>query len=241
MIFAHGPQYLEEHSSGICHQYKDRIDHYGFGVLTLEVLFALWHGPSQETGEVDAMAVAQAAWRTYWRTAYGLFQRFHSSDGYLKLREELVGSEEISEMMTQHAALCSALRAAAKNALEADGMPVVGLLASAPVLLAAVELIDMQGSLPWSLVQEQLDIVPPPPPPLFRKVGHRRVLSENQAARGEDWSADSFHKTQSMPAKFSHRKMLSEPVVTSPPFMGSTRSMRPSMALRMPSGLSTDR
>lgn len=144
----------------------------------------------------------------------------------MKLRDELVASGEIHELLAQHVALSAALRTAAKSVFEDDADVV--MLAVAPVLLSAVELIDLKGAMPWSLVQEQLDIVPPPPTSrASREVGPRRVLFG-------DRSADLLHKVQSMPAQFSPRKMRSE---TSAAFMSGTRSMPPSMALRKPSDL----
>merc|ERR1719329_1128689 len=86
--FAYGPQYLDSHpDAGLRRQYEARLDHHAFGVLVLEVFFALWDG---EPSGLEAMTQARSAWRTYWTRAYGFFQRFHGDggQGFVQLRKD---------------------------------------------------------------------------------------------------------------------------------------------------------
>eukprot|EP00913_Durusdinium_trenchii_P009180 g8629.t1 len=80
-------------------QYASRLDHYAFGILICEVFFGLWKGPEEFEGNPlddetkgwrKTLLAARTAWRKYWTTCVGLFQRFHSA-GAAGIRHYLAG------------------------------------------------------------------------------------------------------------------------------------------------------
>jgi len=164
MLLAYGHKYLEAHpDANLKRQYKYRIDHFAFGVLVLEVLFALWRGPeetvtsaetqgeaAEQTTQEDehatsklrrqALQRARSAWRTYWAGVMGLFQKFHA-EGAVVVRDLLARSQTISRLADELRLLCSALRAAA--ALHPTGS------VTASVLQIAAGLLDLRSLLSW--------------------------------------------------------------------------------------------
>lgn len=153
--FAHGSKHLEAYpDAGYRRQYEERIDHYALGILSLEVFFTLWEGPSHDSTCGDAMAKAHAAWRVYWATAYDLFQRFHGRDGggHASLRNQLAASsDELAKLIAASRTLCLALRVASRRVSDSQ---VSSFAASA--LLVASELIDVRCSLSWAFVPDLL-------------------------------------------------------------------------------------
>merc|ERR1712166_888777 len=151
MHFAYGHKYLEGHpDQSFKRQYEERMDHYSFGVLVLEVFFALWEGPGAEVAaDVDTMrglTEARAAWRAYWSDAYNFFQQFHSEGGkgVLALRERLVRSQDLVHFVSKLRTLCSALRSAVSLCRNKTGV--------APLLWIAADFLDGGGSTCWSQV-----------------------------------------------------------------------------------------
>merc|ERR1719361_1855919 len=93
LLMVHGYKYLDSHPNpSFLEQYKCRMDHFSFGVLVLEVLFALWRGPEAEpkldTPQAQALAAARAAWRAFWADCMAFFQMFHKQ-GAAATREAL--------------------------------------------------------------------------------------------------------------------------------------------------------
>lgn len=145
MCFAYGNKRLDvPASSGMKHLYEERIDHFAFGMLVLEVFFVRW-APACEASCTDDLMRALKAWRSYWVRSYDLFQRV-LADTELA-REQLTVSGEVYDLVMSHEELCSSLRKAA--AAEADGP-------AGPLLLAAVELIDTRGTVAWEQIPDLL-------------------------------------------------------------------------------------
>jgi len=141
MLMVYGHRYLETHPDGsFLQQYAHRLDHFSLGILALEVLFALWRGPSQEAGagRGQALEEARSAWRAVWRDAMFFFQLFHAK-GLKATREAFARSQAVAHYVDRIRKLCTALRAAAS----------AGPAIAAPVFRAAAGLVDPQGSLSW--------------------------------------------------------------------------------------------
>lgn len=132
MLLTFGYKYLEAHpDANFRRQYRDRIDHFSLGSLSIEVVFALWDCPDDPTcyceddeeekaaKDIDvklarhsAVAKARSSWHAYWADAISLYQRFHT-EGALAIRQELSRSQVLSHMVDKLRILCSALRTAA--------------------------------------------------------------------------------------------------------------------------------
>jgi hypothetical protein len=228
MHFAYGHKYLEGHpDQSFKRQYEERIDHYSFGVLVLEVFFALWEGPGAEVAaDVDTMrglTEARAAWRAYWSDAYDFFQQFHSEGGkgVLALRERLVRSQDLTHFVSKLRILCSALRSAASLCKNKTAL--------APLLWIAADFLDGGGSIFWSQVSVLLEDGAAgdfgargeaAAVPQVQKRSHRRVWSVDQATSLVSCTPE-LSAAPKPPApierqfshserQFSHRKQLSE-------------------------------
>mmetsp|Transcript_30197 Transcript_30197/g.95268 ORF Transcript_30197/g.95268 Transcript_30197/m.95268 type:complete len:653 (+) Transcript_30197:1-1959(+) len=155
MLMVYGHKYLEAHpDASFLVQYKSRMDHYSFGLLSLEVFFSLWRGPDAErealSGSEADVAAAGArltalgrvrdAWRALWKDAVRFFQMFHSK-GFAPTREALARSQGVSKYADKLRTLCSELRSAAAE-VAADA-------AVAAVLEITVGLLDPRASLQW--------------------------------------------------------------------------------------------
>jgi serine/threonine protein kinase len=138
-------------SASMFRQYEKRIDHFSFGMLVLEVLFALWKGPDQENTmdghEKAALVTAQKAWHEFWGEAVGLFQKFHGK-GLSATRQVLVQANKLSQYKDKLTALCSALRLA-HDAVQSS-LPAL-------VFKIAAELIDPQGVMSWQDIKASVD------------------------------------------------------------------------------------
>lgn len=130
MLLAFGHKYVEGHpDQNFMRQYRDRADHFAFGVLTVEVLFALWQcgsgrpedpelegpgrGTPEEVCQQQSLLQARRAWHAYWADAMVLFQSFHA-EGAVATRQALARSEAISQLVAKLRTLCAALRHAAR-------------------------------------------------------------------------------------------------------------------------------
>lgn len=104
MAFTYGFTYLSGHANqGYIAQYLHRMDHFGLGILGLEMLFALWDPSEAYTKSLPGMLQARAAWANYWVNVLRLFQMFHAqgatavrchmtnakADGLFKLQNDL--------------------------------------------------------------------------------------------------------------------------------------------------------
>lgn len=146
MLMVYGNKYLLEHpNKSFLEQYKHRLDHYSFGVLVLEVFFALWKGPEAEAkgglaaGEVNALSMARAAWRSFWTEAMGLFQMYHRQ-GAAATRQGMAHSQATSRYAQKLHGLCTALRQAREQQPSS---------AFAKIFEAAADLIDPCGTRSW--------------------------------------------------------------------------------------------
>jgi len=162
MLIVHGLEFMEAFpDTNLMRQYVRRIDEFSFGVLMLEVLFALWQGPAGERGleeaERNVLEGVQQAWRSFWSSAVGLFQKFHA-EGPGAARDVLAHAFETSGHFEKLTTLCSALRTVSKS-LQQQQQQQTRLAAS--VFDAAVELIDPRGVASWQDLPRQLDRATP--------------------------------------------------------------------------------
>ncbi|CAE7243662.1 CRK32 [Symbiodinium natans] len=108
-----GHKYVACHPSSCwVKQYAHRLDHYSFGMLMLEMLFALWKGPEADeedwasSDELSDQVVAwrssflatRSAWRSYWKTCVRLFQTFHTGGAHA-LRDEFLAKNQITKQL----------------------------------------------------------------------------------------------------------------------------------------------
>jgi len=156
-------------SASMFRQYEKRIDHFSFGMLVLEVLFALWKGPDREDAmdghEKAALVTAQKAWHDFWGEAVGLFQKFHTK-GLSATRQVLVQTNKLSRYKNKLTALCSALRLA--HDVVQSSLPAL-------VFKIAAELLDPKGVMCWQDIKVSLD--------------HSEAVIGNSKARANDLAA----------------------------------------------------
>lgn len=149
MQFAHGPNYLKMHpDQGLCRQHEERLDHFAFGVLQMEVLFALWEGPMSDPQGAHVVAVRDA-WRSYWSLSFRLSQRIHECGGR-QMQQELMRSQDLNRLVSLLRALCNTLRSAAHG--EAASEP----HRAAPLFFVIAELLDPNGRLSWEDIPKAL-------------------------------------------------------------------------------------
>jgi hypothetical protein len=182
MLLACGHKYLESHPEfGYLRQYKERLDHFALGLLSLELLFCLWHGADGPAPEdrvmVDAFGKARTVWRTYWSQALWLYQQFFAK-GPNKLRQVLACGP-LAQLVESLRALIAELRVAAAAGIDT---------AAGPVLAVAAELLDCNSALTWADVPRTLR-----PPEVatrtactstkaaVRKFNHRRVWTVDES------------------------------------------------------------
>ncbi|CAJ1460503.1 unnamed protein product [Effrenium voratum] len=184
MQLTHGYRYLENNPKAYWQQqYANRLDHYAFGVLICEVFFALWQGPeelgvSQEADVAEwrkALETARTAWRRYWTTCVGLFQRFHST-GAAGIRHYLAGGH-LDSLGEQLHGLVRHLTAVSECPLpEGDTYKRVTVL-----LKAAADLVCPKSTFKWQELQMRLAELTDEP--MVRKShSRRRRLSTAPAA-----------------------------------------------------------
>ena len=146
MLMVYGYKYLDAHPDpSFLEQYKFRMDHFSFGVMALEVFFALWKGPESEAAgglgaeQVHALSKARAAWRAFWTDSVGFFQMFHTK-GASTTRQTLARSQA----MTKYADKLRTLTQALQHATKCHQHSVV-----AAVLAISADLVDPRGSIKW--------------------------------------------------------------------------------------------
>jgi serine/threonine protein kinase len=151
MLMAFGLKGLEAlPDKSIQRQYTVRIDHYSFGVLVLELLFALWCGPENEADikgdQLLVITEAMRAWRCFWTDAMVFFQKFHC-EGASSTQQALAKSSAISNFMQKQTVLCAALRVAAKKLQHS---------VVSSVFAIAADLIDPRGTMDWQDIPQIL-------------------------------------------------------------------------------------
>jgi len=146
MLMVYGYKYLDAHPDpSFLEQYKFRMDHFSFGVMALEVFFALWKGPECEASgilgaeQVHALSKARAAWRAFWTDSVNFFQMFHTK-GASTTRQTLARSQAITKYADKLKTLTQALHQAAKCHQH-------GVVAA--VLEISADLVDPRGSMKW--------------------------------------------------------------------------------------------
>lgn len=147
MLFTHGHRYLEQHpNQTFLRQYQERLDYFAVGVLSLELLFALWDGKA--TDAKDAIYLeCRTRWRAYWTKAVTFYQGFFNKGG-AKFRTMLMGSCALSELADAMHALIVSLRSATKDASGDDVF--------AKVFRVAADLLDSRGATTWGDVPQRL-------------------------------------------------------------------------------------
>jgi len=144
MLMTFGSKSLEVlPDTSIRRQYIERIDHYSFGVLVLELLFAMWCGPEKEEevkgDQLFVITAAMRAWRFFWTDAMVFFQKFHT-EGASSTRKAMAKSSTISNFIQKQAALCVALRVASRKLQNS---------VVSSVFAIAADLIDPRGTMEW--------------------------------------------------------------------------------------------
>lgn len=144
-----GVDCLELEQPALAYLFRERLDHYSFGIVALELLFGLWRGPSGEPpaapGAWQAMVQARAQWRSYWRLALMIREVFMRNVGdSVVLRREMVDSGLLASFSAAHDALRTALHVASAT----------GPSFQAPLLLALANLIDPTSRLSWDEVSQ---------------------------------------------------------------------------------------
>jgi len=144
MLMVYGYKYLDAHPDpSFLEQYKFRMDHFSFGVMALEVFFALWKGPESEGSlgaeQVHALSKARAAWRAFWTDSVGFFQMFHTQ-GASTTRQTLARSQAMTKYADKLRTLTQALQNAAKCHQHSE---------VAAVLAISADLVDPRGSMKW--------------------------------------------------------------------------------------------
>lgn len=145
--------HLEKREPALMRLYRDRMDHYSFGVLVLELLFGLWAGPGEKgtCSPPNTLVQAWVAWHSYWSIAEMLETAFRenirSSPALLDLDAKLC-----TDFTEAHAQLGVALRAAAVD----EELCVSHGAGGARLLLAAAELLDPLSELSWDGVSDHL-------------------------------------------------------------------------------------
>lgn len=153
MAFAFGFNHVEYNDNqGHVRQYLSRVDHYGVGILGLEIFFAVWDGSQPDEDFVGTgLRETRAAWRELWEDVVRLFQLFHVS-GPSVAREYLTTTDTggIALMVSRLGHIRGLLRAAARDK---SNSPISGMLRS------LADLIDEEGTFRWedivSLVRER--------------------------------------------------------------------------------------
>ncbi|CAE7206559.1 Src42A [Symbiodinium sp. CCMP2592] len=128
MMLACGHRYVANHPDSCwANQYAHRLDHYSFGMLMLEMLFALWKGPKAdeddwaESGELSEQAkswrssflTTRSAWKAWWKKCVHLFQSVHNEGAHklaAELREKCRNTKQLA--IDDH---CEFLRATVKK------------------------------------------------------------------------------------------------------------------------------
>lgn len=218
MQLAFGHKYLEAHPDPyFLRQYKYRIDHFAFGVLAGEVLFALWCPNSSVSAEEKspqrlALEEAREAWRAFWKEAMGLFQRFHG-EGATKVRELLLKSQLLSVFVGALSGLCKALRAVAAAVRIGDSIRLIDAdipAEAGPLMTAMAALLDWRSNFSWNDLEDCLEQAG------FRSSDSR---AEQGAGCGREIEAEELSPARAARGRsaFSHRKV----VVSSPNPRGS--------------------
>mmetsp|Transcript_137278 Transcript_137278/g.382926 ORF Transcript_137278/g.382926 Transcript_137278/m.382926 type:complete len:597 (+) Transcript_137278:86-1876(+) len=146
MLMVYGQRYLEAHPDpSFLQQYRCRMDHFSFGVLILEVLFALWWGPGAEEAaalsgvQVRVLTQVWMAWRGFWTDSVSFFQTFHAK-GAAATQQTLARSQAVSLYVQRLRTLCAELQAAVAHA---------PLATTAAVFEIAAGLLDPYGTVTW--------------------------------------------------------------------------------------------
>uniref|UniRef100_A0A7S1S0D7 Protein kinase domain-containing protein n=1 Tax=Alexandrium catenella TaxID=2925 RepID=A0A7S1S0D7_ALECA len=142
MAFAFGFKYVATHpNAGFQQQYLSRMDHFSFGVLGLETLFALWRSSDGHEGKHPGLLEMRAAWSRYWAAVIRLFQMFHMQ-GPQDVRHFLSQSQEdgVNDLVDSLRQLRHAARRAAEQPANAH---------CAALLLVLADLVDEKGTVTW--------------------------------------------------------------------------------------------
>jgi serine/threonine protein kinase len=154
MLMVYGHKYVNNYPDpSFLQQYMKRIDHFSFGVLALEVLFTLWHGPAAQGMKGDAHPMVQVwkAWRVFWTEAVSFFQKFHAK-GAAATQQSLSRSGAIARYVQQLKVLCASLRTASASIWTT-------CQTAASVFKISADLLDPCGTLTWKSLPAQLPLV----------------------------------------------------------------------------------
>eukprot|EP00439_Symbiodinium_sp_Y106_P078687 s31_g17.t1 len=152
-------------------QYAHRLDHYSFGMLILEMLFALWKGPEADeedwaqSGELSdqvkswrsSFLTTRSAWKAWWKTCVRLFQSFHNGGAHA-LRDEFLVNRNPNKKQLAIDDHCDFLSATVKEiAAPCTDVPEGELYKKVSfVLQVASELINPTGKTRWQEIHWRL-------------------------------------------------------------------------------------
>lgn len=156
MAFAFGFKYVVTHpNSGFQQQYLCRMDHFGLGVLGLEVLFALWQaGEAYDHPSLEPLLEVRKAWSSFWVFTIDLFQVFHRQGAEVaRQRMQQSNEEGVTAFVNHIRALRQAVRTAAVHARSQGssfpGGPGITGKGVASLLLLLADLVDEKGTAAW--------------------------------------------------------------------------------------------
>lgn len=199
MALAFGFRYIETHPNpGFHRQYLARIDHYSLGLLGLEVLFALWaHDCPFDDDKAPGMLEARAAWCAFWDAIFRLFQMFHlrgpqQTQQFLELAPQNI-MEHMAELLRE---VYTTLRAAADHPSNASWAPLLRILA---------DLVDENGSMTWTEIQEILNAK--------QEVEIGSSASQWAEGRPEPSDEESFSQASILECQRTHDTIVSFPVL----------------------------
>eukprot|EP00746_Dinoflagellata_sp_MGD_P041029 gnl/MRDRNA2_/MRDRNA2_19909_c0_seq1.p1 gnl/MRDRNA2_/MRDRNA2_19909_c0~~gnl/MRDRNA2_/MRDRNA2_19909_c0_seq1.p1 ORF type:complete len:640 (+),score=114.12 gnl/MRDRNA2_/MRDRNA2_19909_c0_seq1:76-1995(+) len=158
LIFASDAQSLEtDPNQGLLRQYKERVDHFSMGILTLEVFFALGKVNGDHTLDDLALRPVQMAWYSYWQFVIELYQECHKSrksGNISKMRMEMairksgaVRPAKVDQLLQRLQVLGKSLKHFSLSVPEH---------AAASLLYVCADLIDERGTLSWTEVAHVL-------------------------------------------------------------------------------------
>lgn len=152
----YGASVMENQSPVFARLYQERLDHYSFGVLLLELVFGLWNFSSNDARSAVcvpvAVVTARVCWKIYWARVHEMFEIFQlNKKDSNRMRQQLVASRLPDIITEAHTELCYALRAAAMADFSCPASTEI-----VPLLIVATEFIDPASTLSWGDVPQLL-------------------------------------------------------------------------------------
>lgn len=154
--FCIGAEEMEQKEPAFARLCQERLDHYSFGVLLLELVFGLWDGSSDGdhdlAGVLDQLVGARVCWQTYWSLTNSLAGNIqHGKSDLSRLHDDIVASGLQSAFATAHQKLSQVLRSAAGANFSGQAATEI-----VPLLATAADLMDPSSTVSWVQLPEVL-------------------------------------------------------------------------------------